>query len=135
MSKRPETPDPRASQDRRKFLRAPLIVQRVRVTEDSRTFFGYAKNISRGGLFISATRPKEIGRRFSLEIPLPEPFDHTVRCKCEVVWRQPWSTDSTLQPGMGVKFLDLPEEEAESINRWIEESWRREKWGLRQGER
>ena len=127
MSERPDILTSPPAQERRRSVRTPLIVLRLRVKEDRQTFFGYAKNISRGGLFISATSPKELGSRFNLEIPLPKPLDRTVRSTCEVVWRRPWSKGSTLEPGMGMRFLDLPAEEGETINRWIEESWRREK--------
>jgi uncharacterized protein (TIGR02266 family) len=113
--------------DRRRSLRAPLIVRRVRIDEGRTTFFGYAKNISRGGLFISATSPREEGKRFELEIPLPKPLDYTVRCKCEVVWRRPWAKGLKQDPGMGLRFLDLPAEDAEAVDRWILETARREK--------
>ena len=108
--------------DRRQHLRAPLIIQRVQVGEERQPFFGYATNISRGGLFISATSPKDEGSRFKLVIPLPEPLDRTVSCTAEVVWSRKWSEGSRRQPGMGLRFLDLPVEDAEAIDRWIQES-------------
>jgi uncharacterized protein (TIGR02266 family) len=116
--------------DRRRSLRSPLIVQRVRIDEGRSTFFGYARNISRGGLFISATNPREVGSQFHLEIPLPPPLDHTVRCTCEVVWRRPWSRKEAREPGMGLRFLDLAPEEGEAIDQWIEEASRRERLRL-----
>lgn len=120
---------PHAGQDRRKDLRSPLIVQRVRSEDESRVFFGYASNISRGGLFINATSPKDPGECFDVEIPLPPPLGHTVRCTCEVVWSRLWSKGSRLVPGMGVRFVDLPDEEAEAIDAWIEDSLRRRRLG------
>lgn len=126
VNERPDPPMPPAA-DRRRWLRAPLIVQRVRVEEGRNTFFRYASNISRGGLFIGATSPREVGRQFELEIPLPKPLDYTVRCTCEVVWRRPWAKGLKLDPGMGLRFLDLPEEDGKAIDRWIKESARRER--------
>jgi uncharacterized protein (TIGR02266 family) len=113
--------------ERRQSLRAPLIIQRVQIKDGRRTFFGYAKNISRGGMFIGATNPREPGARFQVEIPLPAPLDVTVTCNCEVAWARTWSKDSSADPGMGLKFLDLPEEIAEKIGQWIEDR-RREKF-------
>ncbi len=113
--------------DRRRSLRAPLIVQRIRGDVGRTTFFGYARNISRGGLFISATSPRDEGSQFELEIPLPKPLDYTVRCACEVVWRRPWAKGLRMDPGMGLRFLDLPEDDAVAIDRWIEETARRER--------
>jgi uncharacterized protein (TIGR02266 family) len=113
-------PSPPAQVDRRRTLRSPLIVQRVRSLDDRRTFFGYATNISSGGLFIGAANPKEVGCRFSVEIPLPRPIDRIVRCSAEVVWRRPWAARMTHEPGMGLRFLDLPDEDRDAIERWIE---------------
>ena len=55
---------------RRLNLRAPLIVLEAKYDEDRKTFFGYAKNISRGGMFISSINPRDPGRKFLVELPL-----------------------------------------------------------------
>ena len=127
VSRPQEAATPHVEADRRRSLRTPLIIQQVRAERDRHTFFGHAKDISRGGLFISATNPKEIGSRFNLDIPLPEPLDRTVRCTCEVVWRRVWSSGSRLAPGMGIRFLDLPDADSEAVDRWVCESQRRVK--------
>lgn len=103
----------------RKHLRSPMIVLNVVNAGGSKSFFGYGKNISRGGMFIGTVNPREPGTRFCLEIPLPAPLLKVVQCECEVVWNRQFSKDSTLEPGMGLKFLDLPEEDAEFIDRWV----------------
>lgn len=115
-------PDPRRS------LESPLIVRRVRPDDGCRTFFGYASNISQGGLFINATEPKRPGERFEIEVPLPRPLDHSVRCTCEVVWARRRADDFRLVPGMGVRFVDLPEKEAEAIGEWVEAARRRDRF-------
>lgn len=104
---------------RRKHLRAPMIILNIINAGGNKTFFGYGKNISRGGLFISTVNPREIGTRFRLEVPLPAPILKIVQCECEVVWSRQFSKNSTLEPGMGLKFLDLAEVDAEIIDRWI----------------
>jgi hypothetical protein len=109
------TPPP----DQRKTLRAPLIVLRVKVDEGGKSFFGYARNISRSGLFIPATSPREPGSRFVIEIHLPAPVERTVQCTCEVVWQRQFSRKSKYDPGMGLKFIDLPEEIATAIDAWV----------------
>ncbi len=104
---------------RRKHLRSPLLVLNIINAGGNKTFFGYGKNISRGGLFIGTVNPRETGARFRLEIPLPAPILKIGQCECEVVWLRQFSKGSTLEPGMGLKFLDLPEDDAETIDRWI----------------
>jgi Tfp pilus assembly protein PilZ len=104
---------------RRKHLRSPMIILNIINAGGNKTFFGYGKNISRGGVFISTVNPRETGAHFCLEIPLPAPILKIAQCKCEVVWVRQFSKNSTLEPGMGLKFLNLPESDGEAIERWI----------------
>ena len=115
MSEELETPQGQA----RKHLRSPMIVLNVVNAGGSKSFFGYGKNISRGGMFIATVNPREPGDRFRLEIPLPAPILKVVECDCQVVWNRQFSKGSTLEPGMGLKFLDLPEDEADTIDSWV----------------
>lgn len=103
----------------RNNLRAPLIVEKIPCEDGQKTFFGYAKNISRGGLFISTVKPREPGDRFTIEITLPMPKKLTVRCLCEVIWKRHFERKSPFEPGMGLKFVDLPEETADQVDQWV----------------
>ncbi len=103
----------------RKSLRAPLIVLNIISEDGSRSFFGYGRNISRGGLFIASINPRDPGIRFNLEIPLPPPMSRIVRCQCEVVWNRQFDPKSPYDPGMGLRFIDMPEETAELIDTWV----------------
>ena len=103
----------------RTLLRAPLTILKTDGNGGPKTFFGYAKNISPSGMMIGATSPKEPGSRFLLEIPLPEPINKTATCTCEVVWKREWAKHKSHDPGMGLRFLDLPEDIAAAIDRWI----------------
>ncbi|WP_432822550.1 PilZ domain-containing protein [Trichloromonas sp.] len=105
--------------DQRRTLRAPLIVLRVKVDEGEKSFFGYARNISRSGLFIPATSPRQPGSRFVVEVRLPAPIDRAVQCTCEVVWQRQFSSKAKHDPGMGLKFVDMPEEIAALIDAWV----------------
>ncbi len=105
--------------NRRKNLRNPLPVLRVKVDENRRVFFGYARNISKAGLFITTLNPREIGSRFPVELTLPEPIDQTVECTCEVVWNRNYTRNSDYDPGMGLKFTDLNDAVGEAIEAWV----------------
>lgn len=104
---------------KRRNLRSPLLVLKVRLDDGRKTFFGYAKNVSRGGIFIATVNPRDPGARFQVEIPLPPPICRNVQCFCEVIWKRDFRPDSPFEPGMGLKFIDLPDELAERIDRWI----------------
>jgi len=103
----------------RKNLRTPLIVLRTKLESKGNSFFGYAKNISRGGMFISSINPQEPGAKFKVEFPLPEPFNTTIKCSCEVVWKRHWEPRAKHEPGMGLKFLDLSGDYADKIDSWV----------------
>ncbi|MEZ4601314.1 MAG: PilZ domain-containing protein [Syntrophotaleaceae bacterium] len=106
---------------KRKNLRAPMIALNIIAEDGNRTFFGYIKNISRGGLFIASVNPRELGSRFNLEISLPQPINRTVQTHVEVVWTRRFSPKSPYEPGMGLRFLDMPEDVALLIDEWVRE--------------
>lgn len=94
---------PHELDDRRDANRTPieLKVEYKRVN----TFFAdYTKNISRGGTFISTTRPLPVGTEFvfSLTVPgLAEPL----RLSGKVIWTNPVDDSTPANPpGMGIEF-------------------------------
>ncbi|WP_429886474.1 PilZ domain-containing protein [Geoalkalibacter halelectricus] len=105
--------------NRRKDLRKPLLVLRARLDDGRKAFFGYAKNISCSGMFIASVNPRQPGEQFEVELTLPAPLNLAVSCTCEVVWKRSFSRRSDLDPGMGLRFLDLPEDVAQAIDDWI----------------
>jgi uncharacterized protein (TIGR02266 family) len=105
--------------NKRRNLRSPLIVEKIPCGDGHKTFFGYAKNISQGGLFISTVKPREPGEQFLIEMVLPGRPGLTVRGTCEVVWKQHFVRKGEHEPGMGLKFLDLPAEVGGQIDRWV----------------
>ena len=110
---------PVKQEDQRRTLRAPLIVEKIPCADERKTFFGFAKNISRGGLFIATVRPREPGEQFDLELTLPTPEPLVIRSRCEVVWKRHFARKGTFEPGMGLRFLGLPEELSERIDSWV----------------
>lgn len=92
-----------------------------KITEESgqgECFPGYAKNISRGGILIVSTNPREAGERFHITFQIPD-TDITIRCQCEVVWTAKYDPETKLEPGYGIRFIDLPEDITIRIDNWV----------------
>ena len=113
-----ETEEQQKPPDRRRYLRDPIIV--FKIMEDTRIqpLFGYAKNISRGGFFIASINPRKPGESFKIFFQIPG-TKINVRCKCEVVWARKYSKTDKLEPGYGVRFIDIPDDIAEAIDGWV----------------
>ena len=111
----------RPTADARKNFRAPLIIQKVLITGNRPAFFGYSKNISKSGIYIATTNQIEAGEEIEIEFQLPAPLTGTARCRCEVVWKRPLGSHLPFEPGMGMKFIDMPEEISKQLNEWIKE--------------
>jgi uncharacterized protein (TIGR02266 family) len=106
--------------DRRRVFRSPMIVLQVKIEQGRKTFFGYAKNISCGGMFITSVNPPKIGSRFRVTFDLPDGKHTKVQCTCEVIWNRSYARGSHAEPGMGLRFLDLPEEPSAAIDAWVQ---------------
>lgn len=91
------------SNDRREMGRAPieLKVEYKRVN----TFFAdYTKNISRGGTFISTTRPLAVGTGFIFSLTVPG-MNEPLRLQGKVIWTNPVENATPANPpGMGIEF-------------------------------
>lgn len=103
--------------DRRKNLRKQLLVLKVKGEDTKGAFFGYAKTLSRGGMFIASVNPRKIGEEFDITFRLTGD-DKDIKCKCAVVWRREYEPHQH-DPGMGIKFLDLGEEVKDKIDEWL----------------
>lgn len=76
-------------------------------------FTGFTENISAGGLFVQTYQTMPLGSVFQMHVKLPnveEPF----HLDCEVRWVREYNEMMPeMQPGMGVRFVNLaPHEEA-----------------------
>jgi len=103
----------------RHSLRVPLIVEKLPCGDGRKTFFGYARNISSGGLFIATVKPRAPGDQFDLQVSLPASAGFNLHCRCEVVWRRLFEQERMRDPGMGLRFLDLPAESAAALDSWL----------------
>lgn len=104
--------------DRRKNLRKQLLVLKIRGEDTKGVFFGYAKTISRGGMFISSVNPKKMGEEFEISFKLDD-RGREIKCRAVVVWIRQYDSLIKQEPGMGIKFLDLDDTTREEIDEWI----------------
>lgn len=103
--------------DRRKQLRKQLLVLKIKGEDSKGVFFGYAKTISRGGMFIASVNPRKVGEEFSITFKLPFK-DIDIKCRCAVVWMREYEPHKQ-DPGMGIKFMDLDDETRDKIEEWV----------------
>ncbi len=90
---------------KRKTLRYPILITKIKVEQNGKVFFGYAKNISKTGLFIQSINPKDEGERFKIEFNLPGD-NETFTCMAEVIWKRDYLPNARYEPGMGLEFID-----------------------------
>lgn len=105
---------------RRKKLTIPMLITRIKGDSNGKTFFGYAKNISQGGMFIQSVNPKNVNEQFQIEFSLPGEKE-LIRGTVAVVWKRQVSSHKRYEPGMGIKFLDMKEDKSTEINKWVED--------------
>ena len=105
--------------DRRKNLRKQLLVLKVRGEDNRGVFFGYAKTISRGGMFISSVNPRKMAEEFEITFKLDEKQGREIKCRAVVVWIREYDSLVKQEPGMGIKFIDLNEAARDRIDAWV----------------
>ena len=92
----------------------------VGLLADYQFFTGFTQNISEGGLFIATHELMDIGTRFEVTFEIPG-IAHAFNCTCEVRWLRTYDGGSLeeMQPGMGVRFVNLTEQEIGLINGYM----------------
>lgn len=93
-----------------------LLVQKV--TGSANTFLGYAKNLSRGGIFISTVNPKDINTALTVNFKIPD-SEIYITCDARVTWIKDFDPEKRIDPGMGLEFSDLSIEAREGIDNWL----------------
>jgi uncharacterized protein (TIGR02266 family) len=90
--------------ERQSHARAPVQFP-VEYIQAGTAGHGTCMNLSRGGMFISTSRPAHPGAQVSLTFNLPN-LSHTFSVLARVVWMRHEALESTATIGMGVQFLD-----------------------------
>lgn len=98
--------------------RVPLETD-VRLSEPSgASTWGWARNVSRGGIYVEHERPFEPDTELEIEFQMPE-TRQCVAPTARVVWRR--LASPTERPGMGLQFLKLDREQAQLLEDYVYE--------------
>jgi len=90
----------------------PVIVQK-----STGVIEGVTLNISSTGVFIGCRRPLRLNEVFDMVITTP---DQDIGVKAEVIWSNKYGPDDHITPrGMGVRFLDMSEENQRFISKAV----------------
>ena len=74
-------------------------------------------SLSMGGLYVRTYRPLEVDSMFLVDFTLPD-FDHLFKTRGKVIWKKT-AVDSNGPPGMGVKFIDVREDDKRALLQYL----------------
>lgn len=86
----------------------------VEESSEGGLYFQRAANLSEGGIFLERTIPHPVGTRVTLEFTLPGDAE-PIRVHAEIV--NAATVES--EPGMGLRFVDVPPALAERIRGYV----------------
>lgn len=110
----------KASEDRRKALRAPIELK-VEYKRLNSFFADYTRNISQGGTFIRTAKPLKIGTEFMFKLCVPK-LEEPLALRGKVQWIvTPDQASDEQEPGMGIGFVYGSEAERHRIESLVEE--------------
>ena len=102
---------------RRKLFCVPVVIKE---REGEGYYVDYSSDISEGGMLIHTQDLKRPGEKLTVSFRFPESI-HWIEVECEVVWT---SKQEGMVPAMGLKFVNLTEEDREYIRRYMEREGR-----------
>ncbi|MBW1742797.1 MAG: TIGR02266 family protein [Deltaproteobacteria bacterium] len=86
---------------------------------DKKAFFdARTENVGNSGLFIKTETPLQKGEQFLLELQLPGIAD-PLKVKGEVVWAKKKEGETHQPNGMGIKFVQISKEDAQTLKEYI----------------
>jgi len=91
----------------------------ITLTSETNFYAGFIQDISTGGLFISTPNP--LPERYTCEIEFSLPDNgEAIKANCEVSWSRKEITPDGEPAGMGLRFLDLSNDDLERIDTFVE---------------
>ncbi|MGH7336415.1 MAG: response regulator [Myxococcota bacterium] len=101
----------------RSFERVSLETE-VRLSGNGNDIWGWARNVSRGGMFVETDIELEPDSEFQIEFTMPD-TSILVQPTARVVWRRPAGHERG--PGMGLQFLKLDRDAAQWLEQYVYE--------------
>lgn len=108
----------------RRLSERVLVDLEVDYKHDDTFLFAYITDISVMGIFVRTTTPEPPGTRLNLRFQPKSagwPQGETFELEGQVIWVNPFRGDSVdnRNPGMGIQFVDLTEEQRERIKQLV----------------
>ena len=126
-AKKPRAPQ-KTGAERRRSTRYRVKMQ-VDYSSGENFLFSYIDNISDMGIFISSSNPLRPGTSLTLRFT-PQGSIRPFEIKGRVVWNNPYHKNGeNLNPGMGVRFVGVTEEQKKKLQEviktiaYIHENW------------
>ena len=104
----------------RRLAQRILINLEVDYTCEDTFLFAYITDMSALGIFIRTTNPEPAGTHLNMRFTLPGDED-ALEVEGEVIWINTFRPGdfNNLNPGMGVRFIDLERQQKHSIRRLV----------------
>jgi type IV pilus assembly protein PilZ len=115
----PQTAAKKSGKERRQAQRILINLEVDYHCEDT-FLFAYITDLSTLGIFVRTNNPEPPGTHLNLSFTLPGE-QRQLDVEGEVIWINPYRPGdlSNLNPGMGVRFLDLEQAQRRAIRRLI----------------
>ena len=100
----------------------PRVQEKIQITwtGDNTFYTGFSNDISRGGIFIATSALIPMYHIVELEISLPQ-RPAPLKMVGEIRWIREEALEAIGPPGVGVKFLEISEEDLEEIEAFLGE--------------
>ncbi len=90
----------------------------VTFSSEENFYQGFSENISEGGLFLVTYVTRRCGEVITVRFSLPG-IEHPIEVRAEVRWLRSPDWERGVNPGIGVRFIDLNDADRASIERFI----------------
>ncbi len=103
--------------ERREHRRITFVAD-ISFTSDSNFYTGFTRDISEGGVFVATYNSFPVGTIMELQLQMPDGGD-PINVKGEVRWYAEHNEESDGHPGVGLRFVDLTEDNRRRIDRFV----------------